>query len=202
MITATSIRPQGVGADSPGRLAPPHMIASSLADLIAGARRSLDNDLRLAHYYLEQIAVLIENPERSTLMRALLPVVLQTPRDRVAKGGLTHWQSARVRRHIDTRLSSSIRLRDMAEVAMLSQGHFCRAFKVSFGETPHAFVIRQRIRLAQTLMLGSRDTLSQIAYACGLTDQAHLTRLFRRLVDDTPLNWRRTWQGVGDALVL
>jgi len=36
--------------------------------------------------------------------------------------------------------------------------------------------------------------LSQIACACGLTDQAHLTRLFRRILNETPLAWRRNWR--------
>jgi AraC-like DNA-binding protein len=54
------------------------------------------------------------------------------------------------------------------------------------GETPHGYIMRQRIRRAQILMLESRDLLSQIACACGLTDQAHLTRLFRRALGTTP----------------
>ncbi|PMX44440.1 helix-turn-helix transcriptional regulator, partial [Pseudomonas sp. MPR-R2A6] len=81
----------------------------------------------------------------------------------------------------------------LAGVVRLSTGHFCRAFKVTVGETPHAFLIRRRIRRAQTLMLTTKDSLSHIACTCGLTDQAHLTRLFRRMVGDTPLSWRRTW---------
>ncbi|WP_457354340.1 helix-turn-helix domain-containing protein [Sphingomonas sp. UYP23] len=49
------------------------------------------------------------------------------------------------------------------------------------------------MRHAQMLMLHTDDTLSHIACACGLTDQAHLTRLFRRMVGETPLVWRRAW---------
>jgi len=59
---------------------------------------------------------------------------------------------------------------------------------------PHAYVIRQRIRRAQRLMLQTDDALSQIACLCGLTDQAHLTRLFRRMVGTTPKVWRNRWK--------
>lgn len=93
------------------------------------------------------------------------------------------------------RLGRPLVIEELALVASLSPGHFCRAFKVSVGETPHAYVIRQRIRRAQRLMLETGNSLSDIAGACGLTDQAHLTRLFKRLVGTTPLLWRRTWQG-------
>jgi AraC-like DNA-binding protein len=89
-------------------------------------------------------------------------------------------------------LANSILLDTLAQVVRLSTGHFCRAFKISVGETPHAFVIRRRVRRAQSLMLSTNDPLSQIAVACGLTDQAHLTRLFRRMVGETPLAWRRS----------
>lgn len=96
--------------------------------------------------------------------------------------------------YIDARLCQTLATQELALVTSLSPGHFCRAFKASMGETPHAYIIRQRIRRAQMLMLETRHSLSQIASACGLTDQAHLTRLFKRLVGTTPLLWRRTWQ--------
>jgi len=40
-------------------------------------------------------------------------------------------------------------------------------------------------------MLTTEDPLSQIALACGLADQAHLSKLFRRAVGETPSAWRR-----------
>ncbi len=36
-----------------------------------------------------------------------------------------------------------------------------------------------------------RQALSIIAVECGLADQAHLTRLFRRIVGESPAAWRR-----------
>jgi len=79
----------------------------------------------------------------------------------------------------------------MARVAARSVCYFSRAFKVSFGETPHAYVMRRRVRRAQELMLNSDEPLSHIALACGFADQAHLSRLFRREVGATPSAWRR-----------
>ncbi|WP_237709238.1 helix-turn-helix domain-containing protein [Sphingomonas elodea] len=115
----------------------------------------------------------------------------------VTKGGLAGWQLRRVRAHVEAHLQGPIFTSTLAEVAQLSTGHFCRAFKASTGETPHGYVMRQRIRRAQQLMRDTTDTLSQIACACGMSDQAHLTRLFRRLVGTTPLAWRRAWQQAG-----
>lgn len=164
-----------------------------VAALLAGAKNSLDGDLNLARHYLEQLSAILEPdpddvPEGILLPQRLIPAGL------FAKGGLASWQERRVTDHIEYRLDTPLFTEDLAVVARLSTGHFCRAFKTSLGETPHAYIIRQRIRRAQMLMLKSRDTLSQIASACGLTDQAHLTRLFRSIVGTTPMSWRRNWQ--------
>lgn len=164
-----------------------------LSELVAGARRSISADPLLACDYLDRLAAILAGP-KDTLESVLIPSMPMTVSSEAAKGGLTPWQIARVRRHIEDELDQTILVEAMASVARLSSGHFCRAFKVSIGETPHAYVIRQRIRRAQTLMLRTSDNLSQIACACGLTDQAHLTRWFRRLVGETPLGWRRAWR--------
>ena len=54
----------------------------------------------------------------------------------------------------------------------------------------HDFNLR-RMERAKTLMLTTRDSLCQIALACGLCDQSHLNRLFRRVVGTSPWAWRR-----------
>jgi transcriptional regulator GlxA family with amidase domain len=76
-------------------------------------------------------------------------------------------------------------------LANLSRYHFSRAFRQSFEDTPHAYVMRRRIERAQGLMLTSVVPLGQIAVECGLADQAHFTKLFRRLVGESPSVWRR-----------
>ena len=68
---------------------------------------------------------------------------------------------------------------NLARQVSLSASHFSRAFKTSFGTTPHMYIIRLRLELAQRLMLTTQDSLSQIALLCGLADQAHLSKVFR-----------------------
>jgi AraC family transcriptional regulator len=166
-----------------------------LFGLLAHARRSLEADPRAARVCLDRIAALFAAPDQARdAEEALLPPMPAGTSDRLVKGGLAAWQFKRVVDHVEAALDGSIPIETLAGLTRLSTGHFCRAFKASVGETPHAFVIRQRVRRAQTLMLHSDETLSQIAYSCGLTDQAHLTRLFRKMVGDTPLAWRRTWR--------
>lgn len=105
--------------------------------------------------------------------------------------GLAPWQIRRVIAHIDANIDSEISNKDLAGAVRLSPGYFCHAFKASVGETPHGYVIRRRLQRAQGLMLSTDATLGQIALDCGLADQSHFTRLFRRLVGESPGAWRR-----------
>lgn len=107
------------------------------------------------------------------------------------QGGLASWQIRRLLAHIEARLDASIRVADLAALVGLSTSHFSRAFKQSFGQAPMTYVSLQRVRLAQRLLLTTDDSLCQISLACGMCDQAHLTRVFRRLVGDSPMAWRR-----------
>jgi len=108
-------------------------------------------------------------------------------------GGLAPWQARQVAAYVDAHLEDPITNDGLAAVARLSTGHFCRAFRQTFGTTPHAFVMQRRVDNASTMMIRSSEPLAIIAAACGFTDQAHLSRLFRRLKGDSPATWRRQY---------
>ena len=106
-------------------------------------------------------------------------------------GGLAPWQMRKIRRHIEDGLDDKLPIEAIANLIPLSTPHFSRAFKQSFGETPHAYIVRARVERAKTLMSTTSESLSQIALACGLADQSHLCRLFRKFTGATPAAWRR-----------
>lgn len=167
---------------------------SQAMSLVAGVRRSLERDPVLARHYLERLEALLHpEPKTAERERDLIPArVPNRPNKR--KGGLAPWQERRIVDYIEANLGTPILAEDLAALAGLSAGHFTRAFKASTGETPHVFLVRQRMRRAQILMLETHDSLARIACACGLTDQAHLARLFRAAVGATPTAWRRAAQ--------
>jgi len=104
---------------------------------------------------------------------------------------LLPWQSRRVREFIDGRIGTRILISDLSAIAKLSESHFARAFKSTFGQTPHAYLVRRRVELASQLMRAGGNSLSDIALTCGFSDQAHLCRLFRRCIGQSPAAWRR-----------
>jgi AraC-like DNA-binding protein len=88
-------------------------------------------------------------------------------------------------------LDQPIRIKELSGIAGRSPSYFCHAFKRTFGETPHAYVINRRLERAGELMLQSDALLTEIAYNCGFTDQAHLSKQFRQRTGQPPSVWRR-----------
>ena len=160
-----------------------------LVSLLITAAVALDTDHRAAKSCIQRAA-------------ALLGIDLGLARDEPAKRscqvGLAPWQAKLLRSHIEDKLTSRIRTTDLTGVVRLSTSHFFRAFRQTFGESPRAYIMQRRIRRAQELMLTSQLPLSQVALECGMCDQAHLSRVFRRIVGITPNAWRRQFP-VGSA---
>nr|WP_246602450.1 AraC family transcriptional regulator [Falsiroseomonas tokyonensis] len=106
-------------------------------------------------------------------------------------GRLAPWQESRVIAHIEANLQEPIRVEHLAALVRLSASYFARAFKASFGDTPHEYLLRLRVQHAQLQLLHSDVPLAQIALDCGMCDQAHLSRVFRRATGTSPSAWRR-----------
>jgi AraC-like DNA-binding protein len=155
--------------------------------LLEQALTAVETDLATTRACVARVAALLDREESHA-------EAANTARRRVG-AGLAPWQARRVASHVEENLGFPITIDHLATIAGLSSSYFCRAFKDSFGDPPHAYIMRRRVERAQTLMLQTREPLSQIALACGLSDQAHLCNLFRRLVGQSPSHWRRSqWQ--------
>jgi AraC-like DNA-binding protein len=155
-----------------------------LQQAVADISRALNEAERLectsAVLYLRRAETFLRPAAQPEISRA----VVSGPR-------LTAWQRRKVLEHIESRLSQPLRNRELAALLDYSEFHFNVAFRNSLGKSPHVFLIRRRIERAQQLMLSTRMPLCDIAAECGLADQAHLTRLFRKVVGETPAAWRR-----------
>jgi AraC family transcriptional regulator len=165
-------------------------IAASVAVLLDNARLALSSDRAAAESWIARASAIVRAEADGGNVDdhgSVLP----------ARGGLAPWQLRRVIAHIDANLAASILVRDFNQITGLSTSYFARAFKVSVGESVHAYIIRRRIEHARELMLDTDESLAQITFACGLSDQAHLSRLFRRVIGVSPFVWRRQWRGDG-----
>jgi transcriptional regulator GlxA family with amidase domain len=107
---------------------------------------------------------------------------------------LLAWQLNRIVDYIETHLADKITAMNLADLIKMSVGQLFRAFKISVGVTPFRYIARRRLELACTMMTTTRQSLSQIAAACGVCDQAYLCKMFRRMIGISPSAWRREQQ--------
>ncbi|WP_312471509.1 AraC family transcriptional regulator [Brucella sp.] len=126
------------------------------------------------------------------LINALVSELFDVRRDVPSRSSkLSPWQLRRVTDFIEDNYYRIIRLQQLASLAELSESYFCSAFKASTGISPHAWQMKRRIERAQGFLLQPRASLPHIATITGFSDQAHFTRVFKKLTGTTPAAWLR-----------
>ena len=158
------------------------------AQLIEAACRARDGDSHGTMAYIARAVALLDGHTG--------PRIIRQTSDRgsrqIPRGGFAAWQSRRVAARVNANLAGKIAIKDLAALLDISVSHFCRTFKRTFGMSARIWIRQRRIELAQGLMLTTDASLSEIALSCGMSDQSHFTRSFRRIVGETPSSWRQT----------
>lgn len=97
----------------------------------------------------------------------------------------------RLRALVAEQLGEDLRIERLAECVSMSPNHFARTFKATFGQSPHAFVLEQRIQAAaQLLRAHANRNVADVASECGFPSHAHFTEVFRKMIGTTPARWR------------
>ncbi len=104
---------------------------------------------------------------------------------------LTSQQMKRVIDCVQAQCAQPLSLEVLAQQTGYSPYHFARLFQCTTGETPHHFVLRQRIERAQRLLAETALPLARIAGESGFANQSAFTRVFRRSVGMTPRAYRQ-----------
>jgi transcriptional regulator GlxA family with amidase domain len=164
--------------------APSQDIPAAISSLIDAAVAAFDADRDTSRRYLLRASALLG-------VKREVDTGAEGARRSKSRGGLLAWQLNRVVDYIETHLADKITAMDLADLIKVSTGRLFRAFKISVGVTPFHYITRRRVELACTMMKTTREPLSQLAIACGLCDQAHLCRVFRRMLGMSPSAWRR-----------
>jgi AraC family transcriptional regulator len=63
-------------------------------------------------------------------------------------------------------------------------------FRKSTGQTPHQFVLRQRIERAKAMLRAPNARVLDVAVACGFKTQQHFAQVFRDVWGLSPTEYR------------
>jgi len=91
--------------------------------------------------------------------------------------------------HLLANYSAPITLTDLAAITGRTAFQLIRAFRKELGVTPHAMLIRIRIRHAKSL-LARGEPIAGVAVDLGFVDQTHFGRHFKRIQNETPGRFR------------
>src|SRR3989449_6428230 len=113
----------------------------------------------------------------------------------IYRGGLGSARFRRIKELVHAKMEDDLSLDEMAQSAGLSTAHFARMFRKSTGETPHQFVLRQRLERAKAMLRAPDARVLDVAVACGFKTQQHFAQVFRDVCGISPTGYRRDFLG-------
>src|SRR6266446_2194183 len=179
-------------------------------------RIALDNDVA-SDFRLEEVFFVEDLVVAQMTKSILAPVTHGEPLDRLAldqiamvlgahtlqahcggpkfavstRPGLEAWQKLRAEEMLRAHLEGNITVKELAGACSLSESHFARCFRLSFGTSVHQRLIQLRIERGKDLLSRTKTPLGEVALQAGFCDQAAFTRTFSRIERMSPSRWRR-----------
>jgi AraC-like DNA-binding protein len=92
-----------------------------------------------------------------------------------------------IRSHYD----EPLRIEQLAREADLSVDRFERLVRRVFHLTPRQLLTKTRVEAASRMLASGKDTIADVAQACGYADHSAFTRQFRAVAGMTPRAFRR-----------
>jgi AraC-like DNA-binding protein len=141
--------------------------------------------LRRAHLALEEPGSALAR--EACLLEALAGLVARHGVGKVSaqRIGREHRSEQLAQEYLEALPGENVSLETLAQAAGIGPFHLCRVFRQETGLSPHAYQILVRVRLAKAL-LARGIPIAQVAVDAGFSDQAHLTRHFKRTFGVTP----------------
>lgn len=90
----------------------------------------------------------------------------------------------------DLRYGEPVTVDDMARAAGYSRAHFSRAFRLTFGQPPHAYLITRRLERAASLLRITDRPVVEICHAVGWDSVGSFTSSFSRTYGLSPARYR------------
>ena len=109
--------------------------------------------------------------------------------------GQHEWLSERVKEFVDSHLTESYTLEQMANEFQVSVSYLSHSFKLATGHSVMQYMTQRRIGEAQTLLVTTTQPIKQIAQRMGYTDLSYFTRVFTHNVGMSPRKYRKVYEG-------
>jgi transcriptional regulator GlxA family with amidase domain len=96
----------------------------------------------------------------------------------------------RARDAMDRTYAQPLDIATLARIAHVSEAHFIRTFRATFGETPHRYLQRRRVERAMFLLRATTASVTDVCFDVGFTSLGTFSRTFREIVGQSPSEYR------------
>lgn len=96
----------------------------------------------------------------------------------------------RARDLMDRAFAQPLDVATVARAAHVSEAHFSRQFRETFGETPHRYLQRRRVERAMELLRETDRPVTEICLDVGFGSLGTFSRTFRAVVGEPPTAYR------------
>lgn len=97
----------------------------------------------------------------------------------------------RARDAMDRDYAKPLDIQTLARIAYVSEAHFIRTFRATFGETPHRYLQRRRVERAMYLLRETDRSVSEVCLDVGFASLGTFGRSFHAIVGESPTTYRR-----------
>ena len=96
----------------------------------------------------------------------------------------------RARDAMDRTYAEPLDVPALARIAVVSEAHFIRTFRATFGETPHRYLQRRRVERSMFLLRETDRSITDICFDVGFMSLGTFSRTFREIIGETPSSYR------------
>jgi AraC-like DNA-binding protein len=100
----------------------------------------------------------------------------------------------RARDAMDRTFAEPLCISRLAQIAEVSEAHFIRTFRATFGETPHRYLQRRRVERAMFLLRSGDRSITNICFDVGFNSLGTFSRTFQEIVGESPTTFRQRGQ--------
>ena len=95
--------------------------------------------------------------------------------------------------YIREHLHEPFTIEQLSQKACMSQPNFFRCFKNEFGISAIDFINAERIKKSLNLLKDSNRSITQVYMACGFNNSSYFNKVFKRLTNSTPMEYRQRY---------
>ncbi|MCP2269491.1 AraC-type DNA-binding protein [Actinokineospora diospyrosa] len=96
----------------------------------------------------------------------------------------------RARDRMDRDYAQPLDVAALAKGAHMSVGHFSRAFRAAYGESPHSYLMTRRVERAKALLRRGDMSVTEVCFAVGCSSLGSFSTRFTELVGEPPSAYR------------